>query len=93
MKTTEQFNVICAAFEALLNRHLLWQSYYQNFKRQKLEESNCQVYTTWKTWAINTRPELWLAGAFIWDKSEEGDQTWRAIAQKWENWLKANIKN
>lgn len=36
---------------------------------------------------VNSRPDVWMSLAFVWDKTPEGYEVWRDLSHEWKEYL------
>lgn len=88
----KDFDVLAAAFEALIYESDLWMDYFYWFKEAHLNGCSEEVFTAWKSWAKSRPPKMWLCQAFIWEGTDIMYTKWNRLDNKWIKWLSENLK-
>lgn len=91
MTKKEKFDVAVAAFEALLGKNELWKAYLLNFNQCNQWYKSDEFYTSWKKWALHTRPFQWVASAFWWHETPQQHCVWRDLDYQWLQWICRNL--
>ena len=88
----KDFDVLVAAFEALLNKHDVHQEYFSEFARCHSYSDKVDIYREWKRWANDGIPTCWIDDAFIWKNTKCGSEFWNLIAESWKLYYNLNLK-
>lgn len=88
----KDFDVLAAAFEAMIYESDLWMDYFYWFKKAHFNGRLGEVFTAWKSWAKSRPPKMWLCQAFIWEGTDTMYTKWNSLDNKWMEWLNANFK-
>lgn len=91
MTKKEKFDIMVAAFEALLAKHKLWREYYTNFKQFNTDGDSAGAYTEWKKWAYDTHLYQWVASAFVWNETPQDQKIWRRFDYEWLKLICRNL--
>lgn len=91
MTKKEKFDVAAAALESMLNASRLWEQYFLGFRDEWLDGNIDDNYVEWKKWAKKHEPYLWVTGAFEWDKTSLGIDTWSHFDHVWLTWICMNL--
>lgn len=83
MTKKERIRIAAAHFEELLGKHGLWKEYYSNLSEDVVKATRDTVYTDWMEWAYKTPLHQWIAGAFFWEKTPQGEKIWRRMDYEW----------
>ena len=87
----KNFDVLVAAFEAIIYEGDLWMDYFHYFRDAHLNGCYDEVFTAWKSWAKSRPPKMWLCQAFIWESTDIVYTKWNSLDNKWLEWLSANL--
>lgn len=85
------FDVLTAAFDAILSRNGVRLDYFFNWAQKKHLVSNRPIYQQWMNWAKSMEPLSWLIGAFLFDESNISYLIWQDVANQWLEYLKINL--
>lgn len=91
-KENDAFLLASSAFEALLTKYGVRVDYFALWAKRHIFNYGDPIYQQWTNWAKSKDPEIWLYAAFLFDKDHIPENIWHIIAEKWNEWILANLK-
>ena len=87
----KDFDVLVAAFEALLSRNGVRVDYYAMWARFRTLSYGDTIEQQWRTWAGNYDPSEWLFRAFMYDITNIPSCVWSDIESQWYGWISDSL--
>lgn len=87
----EKFEVLVAAFEALLKQEGAHRSFFEEWAKSTDYKGTANPFFAWRESIKLAHPSVWLMYAFEWSRSKNGLGYWYVINKQWTSWLKRNL--
>ena len=93
MKQKTNKEVINSNFYELLKRERLLIDYFHCWANENHIPQGMSIFEAWEEWSKIIKPEQYVMGAFVFEKTHIPISMLYSLTDKWKTWIADNLNN